>query len=76
MQMPFPTVRRSIHPELNDSSYQLIFDGAPHGKEDGVADKLCQHGITRKQLTVRSFKESREDLARLLCEVDLAIIPS
>jgi len=62
--------------ELNDSSYQLMFVGAPHGKEDGVADKLCQHGITRKQLTVRSFKESREDLARLLCEVDVAIMPS
>ena len=30
--------------ELNDSSYQLVFVGSPHGKEGGVADKLCQHG--------------------------------
>ena len=62
--------------ELNESSYHLIFVGAPRGKEDGVAEKLCQHGISRKQLSVRSFKESREELARLLCEVDLAIMPS
>ena len=62
--------------ELNESSYRLIFVGAPRGKEDRVAEKLCQHGISRKQLTVRSFKESREELASLLCEVDLAIMPS
>ena len=62
--------------ELNDSSCQLVFVGSPHGKEGGVADKLCQHGVARKQLTVRSFKESRGELARLLCEVDLAIMPS
>ena len=62
--------------ELNENSYHLIFVGAPLGREDRVADKLCKHGITYKQLTVRSFKESREELARLLCEVDLAVMPS
>ena len=62
--------------ELNDSSFQLVFVGAPPGKEDEVAEKLCQYGITRKQLRVRSFTESIEELARLFCEVDLAIMPS
>jgi len=42
--------------ELKDSSYQLVFVGAPHGKEGGVADKLCQHGIARKQLTVAALE--------------------
>ncbi|XP_068751375.1 uncharacterized protein [Montipora capricornis] len=62
--------------ELNEESYQLIFVGAPLGGEEEVAEKLCQHGIARRQLTVRSFKESREDLVRLFCEVDLFIMPS
>ena len=62
--------------ELNEDSYRLIFVGATHGEEEEVAEKLCQHGIARKQLTVRSFKESREDLVRLFCEVDLCIMPS
>ena len=62
--------------ELKENSYQLIFVGAPPGKEDKVARKLCQYGIDRKQLKVRSFKENREQLARLFCEVDLAIMPS
>ena len=44
--------------ELNEESYQLIFVGAPLGGEEEVAEKLCQHGIARRQLTVRSFKES------------------
>ena len=62
--------------ELNEESYKLIFAGAPHGKEEKVAEKLCQHGIALRQLTVRSFKESREDLGKLFCEVDLCIMPS
>ena len=62
--------------ELKDTSYQLIFVGAPPGKEDEVAEKLFQHGIPASQLTVRRFNESREQLARLFCEVDLAIMPS
>ncbi|XP_068751417.1 uncharacterized protein [Montipora capricornis] len=56
--------------------YQLVFVGAPLGREEEVAEKLCQHGVARRQLTVRSFKESREDLIRLFCEVDLCIMPS
>ena len=62
--------------ELKDSSYQLMFVGAPAGKEDEVAEMLLQHGIPPSQLNVRRFKESREELAKLFCEVDLAIMPS
>ena len=62
--------------ELKDSSYHLMFVGAPAGKEDEVKDKLLQYGITPSQLTVRRLKESREDLAKLFCEVDLSLMPS
>ena len=62
--------------ELNDKSYILKFVGAPSGKEEEIADKLLQHGIDRNQLIVRSFSDSRELLANLFCEVDLAIMPS
>ena len=62
--------------ELKDKSYKLKFVGAPRGKEDEIADKLLQHGIDRYQLIVRSFSDSREILANLFCEVDLAIMPS
>ncbi|XP_068687978.1 uncharacterized protein [Montipora foliosa] len=62
--------------ELNEESYELTFVGATPGKEEEVAAKLCQHGIAQRQLTVRSFKESREYLGRLFCEVDLCIMPS
>ena len=62
--------------KLEDSSYQLMFVGAQAGKEDEVAEKLVQHGIPPSQLTVRRFMESREELAKLFCEVDLAIMPS
>ena len=62
--------------ELKENSYQLMFVGAPSGKEDEVKERLLQYGIPRRQLTVRCFDESRERLARLLCEVDLAVMPS
>ena len=62
--------------QLKETSYQLMFVGAPEGKEDEVAGKLLQYGIPRSQLTVRRFKEDREQLANLFCEVDLVIMPS
>ena len=64
--------------QLKDApeSYKLLFVGAPSGKEENVKDLLIEQGIDRSQLTVRCFNESREQLARLLCEVDLAIMPS
>ena len=62
--------------ELNDMSCHLMFVGASSGKEEEVKEKLLAYGISPAQLTVRCFDESREGLAKLLCEVDLAIMPS
>ena len=64
--------------ELKDEPqpYKLLFVGAPSGEEEKVKDLLLQQGIDRSQLTVRCFNESREQLARLFCEVDLVIMPS
>ena len=61
---------------LNDKTYQLMFVGAPDGEEETVKDNLLECGISRNQLTVRGFRESREELGRLFCEADLAIMPS
>jgi len=54
----------------------LTFVGAPDGKQDEVKTRLLQCGIPAQRLTVRSFLQSRESLKNLLCEVDLAIMPS
>ena len=61
---------------LKDESYLLLFVGAPKGKEEEVKNKLLKCGIPRTQLIVRGFVESREEVKQLLCEVDLAIMPS
>ena len=62
--------------ELKDESYILKFVCPAGGKGEIVAEKLLNHGIRRNQLIVRSFDDSREVLADLFCEVDLAIMPS
>ena len=62
--------------ELNDKTYKLTFVGATRGEEEQVAEMLLQQGIDPSQLKVRSFHESREQLAKLFCEVDLAMMPS
>jgi len=62
--------------DLKDSSYRLIFVGAPDGKEEDVAESLLQCGISRDQLVVRKFEQNKERLKELFCEADLAIMPS
>ena len=62
--------------ELKDMTYKLVFVGATRGEEEKVAKKLVDQGIDPSQLKVRRFNESREKLADLFCEVDLAIMPS
>ena len=62
--------------ELKDMTYKLVFVGATRGEEEKVAKKLVEQGIGPSQLKVRRFKESRETLADLFCEVDLAVMPS
>ncbi|CAH3175241.1 unnamed protein product, partial [Porites lobata] len=61
---------------LKNKPYHLIFVGAPEGKQEEVRENLLQRGIAEAQLTVRKFIQSRERLKDLLCEVDLAIMPS
>ena len=62
----------SMRPE----KYDLIFVGAPEGKQEKVKEMLLKEGIKRNQLIVRSFCESREELSRMFCEADLCIMPS
>ena len=62
--------------QLKDKHYKLVFVGAPSRKEEEVQDLLLDYGIDPSQLTVRCFNGSREELAQLFCEVDLAIMPS
>ena len=56
--------------------YKLLFVGPPSGEVGKVRDRLLRQAIDRSQLTVHCFIESGEQLARLFCEVDLAIMPS
>ena len=62
--------------DLKDESYLLHFVGAPKGKEEEVVNRLLKCGISRTQLTVGRFAESREEIKELLYTVDLAIMPS
>lgn len=41
-----------------------------------MAERLLKYGINRSQLIVRTFCESREDLANEFLAADLAIMPS
>ena len=61
---------------LKNKPYHLIFVGAPEGKQEEVREKLLQSGIAKAQLTVRKFIQSRDRVKDLLCEADLAIMPS
>ena len=61
---------------LKNESYHLIFVGAPEGKQEEVREKFIQRGIAEAQLTVRQFIRCRERIKDLLCEADLAIMPS
>ena len=61
---------------LKNKRYRLIFVGTPEGKQEEVRGKLLQGGIAEAQLTVRKFIQSRDKLKDLLCEADLAIMPS
>ncbi|XP_044172343.1 NLR family CARD domain-containing protein 3-like [Acropora millepora] len=53
----------------------LVFVGAPDGKEQEIAKRLLDSGISKGRLTVRGFKD-REALKQLFCEVDLVLMPS
>ena len=61
---------------LKNKPYHLFFVGAPEGKQENVRGALLQHGIAEAQLTVRKYIHSRDRVKDLLCEADLAIMPS
>ena len=61
---------------LKNKPYHLIFVGAAEGKQEEVRENLLQRDIAEAQLTVRKFIQNRERLKDLLCEADLAIMPS
>ena len=69
-------VKAFADPRLKGKSYHLVFVGAPDGMQDEVRKRLLSHGITEGQLTVRKFVQCRRGIKELLCEVDLAIMPS
>ena len=54
----------------------LYFVGVPHGKHEEIAKRFVGFGIPANRLKVRGYVESREDLKRLFCEVDLVLMPS
>ena len=58
---------------LNDT--HLVFVGA-EGKENEIKERFLECGIPASSLTVKSFLKNRECLNDLLCEVDLAVMPS
>ena len=61
---------------LKNKPYHLIFVGAAEGKREEVRGKLLQCDIAEAQLTVRKFIQNRDRMKDLLCEADLAIMPS
>ena len=58
--------------KLKDKSYRLLYFGAV----DKIANHICKFGVSKHQVIIRSSPESEEDLKRLFCEADLAIMPS
>ena len=62
---------------LNDSTYRLIVVGAPDGRQEELATKLCSRGIPLRQLIVRRFHKDRiKQTSHLFSEVDLVLMPS
>ena len=62
--------------ELKDKSYHLIFLGTGKGMEQQFANFLHQCGVPKRQVTIRSLPKTEREWKKLLCEVDLAIMPS
>ena len=68
----FDIAARSVA-ALNDTD--LVFVGAPDGKEQEIAKRLLDSGTPKGHLTVRGFRD-REALKREFCEADLVLMPS
>ena len=61
---------------LKGKGYTLLFVGSPRGEQGNVMERLLNCGIDKKQLKVREFVKSREEMKALFCEADMAIMPS
>jgi len=64
--------------ELKDKSYHLLYvcEAEGSGNRDQIAKHVCQFGVSKYQVTIRSSPKSEEELKSWLCEADLAIMPS
>ena len=62
--------------ELKNDSYHLTFVGAAAGKQDELAAKILQHGVSKNQLSVKEYIKDRNRLKELLLRMDLVIMPS
>ena len=61
---------------LKDGSYEIILVGAAKGEYRGFVEKFHECGVPKHQLIIRSPPEDEEEMKSLLCEADLAIVPS
>ena len=61
---------------LRDKTFHLVFIGVQGDKRSEFLEHCCQYGAAKQQLITKSLPESEEDLKRLFCEVDLAILLS
>ena len=54
----------------------LIFVGAPEGKKEEIKGRFLKCRIPDRHLIVRGYLRNRESLKKVLCEADLAVMPS
>ena len=62
--------------KIEPQPYALLFAGAQQEEQEIMTDLFLNEGVERTQLLFRPYNGSREQLARLFCEADLAIMPS
>ena len=62
--------------KLKDKSYRLLYVGAGECKQEQIVKNICQFGVSKRQVIIRSSPKSEEVLKSLFYEADLAIMPS
>jgi len=64
--------------KLKDKSYHLLYvcEAEGSGNRDQIAKHICQFGVAKHQVIIRSSPKSEEEFKSLFCEADLAIMPS
>ena len=61
---------------LSDTILYFVGVRTRNGKHEEIAQQFVDLGIPRQRQKVRSYLDSREDLKKLFCEVDLVLMPS